>query len=195
MNEEIKDEIFQLNFQIEVSARYHDWLRARYETLSAWTKFISIVGAALALIGVFAEQWSAYVIAISAAFIALVNLCDLVFNFDGKARQETALYERFKTLQAAIVREHAPNSSQIREWEADAQIIRKDELPTFWALYALSWNQAVKKRNLDWKEWALRVGPAQPTIGWVRHYLPSDFPPLGRLLVKRKYLFASALSV
>jgi hypothetical protein len=174
---DIETRLYRATFQIEVSARYHEWMRARYETLTAGVKGLSIGAAALAFAGVFAAGNWASGIAIASAAIAVANTADLVFGFDALARRHTDLFRRFKDLQATMLRTQDASDEQVANWEADAQIIRKDEPSTFWAIYIKSWNQSVEKRGLSREKWDRKITRTQAIFGWIRHYLPSDFPP------------------
>jgi hypothetical protein len=171
---ELKDFKFTLN----VSTRYHEWMRARYERLSSSVKFVSIVGAALAFMGVFApDRWFA-LIGWAAAAVAFVNIMDLVFGLDQKGRSETELYRRFKELQAEVARTVSPSPEQVASWEATAQVIRMDEMPTFWALYSEAWNQSIDRERRE-PTAARRITHMQAVLGWVFRYLPKDFPEVG----------------
>ena len=79
------------------------------------------------------------------ALVGIVNLVDLVFHFDADARLHTSLFQRFKALHEEMARRQADWEKLIPEWQAEAEAICADEPPTYWALYALAWNQTVEK--------------------------------------------------
>lgn len=180
----MNDEMFQdLKFQIEVSTRYHEWRRATLLKYVTYVKFLSIIGAFLA----FAFIWGApanftlwiitintnLAVSVLSALIAFVNILDLVFDFNGDATVHADLYKKFKMLQERIARNQSARKEHMAEWEADAQLIRLDELPIKWAVYALCWNQTAKRFGFGQLR---KVGPIRKLLRNVRAYSAQDFP-------------------
>lgn len=177
------DSLWILKFSIEAAARYHEARRARLETYVAIVKIFSIVGAVLAIAFVsgsspeIAGLKSESIVALLGASIAFVNLVDLVFGVDTRARLHTDLYRRFKALQENIARGGNSWQKHLHDWEGDAQAIRIDEPPLFYALYVEYWNLAVEKFGAD-KGYMRSVSFWQRRFRHFRHYQPKDFPAL-----------------
>src|SRR5262249_17220107 len=100
----------------------------------------------------------------------------LVFQFDTNAREHTVLYQRFKALQAKILGGRAEWRKHLDEWQAEAQSIRIDEPPTYWALYNLARNQVLEKYGVAQGN-ARKVSPWQRIAGLFKRYRPEDFAP------------------
>ena len=154
-----------LRFEIEVSTRYHDYRRAALEFRVTVIRLVSLVGSVLALLSVSnwveSRELTIQFVTWISIVVGLFNLVDLVFHFDSSARTHTGLYQRFKALQGGIARDQKNWERLIPEWEADAQAIRIDEPGTFWATYALAWNQTAEKYQKEdhkrplakWQRW------------------------------------------
>jgi hypothetical protein len=137
------------------------------------------VGAAIGLVTAFsAPETLAHLIAAVSAIIALVSLFDLVMNLGESAYKHEELYKRFKQLQAEIDR-HGFNAQekQLAEWQAQAQLIRVDEPPTLWAVYAKCWNQVIERHGTERRGYYRRVAWWQSLVGGVIAFNPQDFPP------------------
>ena len=138
-----------IKFEVDVSARYHEYRRSWLEGVVTIIRAVSLVGSVVALLAL--SNWvetrdvAVSVVAIITALIGIVNLIDLVFHVDASARDHSALYQRFKSLQAQIARHRPDWESAGSELEAQAQEIRVDEPPTYYAVYARAWNQTLEK--------------------------------------------------
>lgn len=178
-----EEKFWRLKFGIEASARYHEARRARLESYVSLVKIFSIIGAVLSLIfisGTYPDIDyfnSEIVVGILAAAIAIVNLIDLAFGVDGRARLHTDLYRRFKTLQESIARAGDRWDGHLDNWEADAQAIRIDEPPVFYALYLEFWNLAVEKFGAD-RSNMRKISKWQRKLRHFRRYQPNDFLPI-----------------
>ncbi len=138
-----------VKFEIDVSTRYHDYRRAWLGWLVTLVRLVSLAGSIVALLAlsnwVESRQAAVAIIAAAAAAIGVVNLLDLVFHFEQALGLHTTLYQRFKALQAQMARHRLDWESVGPELDADAQEIRVDEPPTYYALYARAWNQMLDK--------------------------------------------------
>jgi hypothetical protein len=141
-----------LRFNLEVSARYHDYRRATLEARVTLIRLVSLLGSVLSLLAVShwveSKETMIQAVAIISAVVGLVNLVDLVFHFDADARVHTSVFQRYKALLADMARHQGDWEKRTPEWEAEAQAIRGDEPPTYWALYALAWNQTLEKNDI-----------------------------------------------
>jgi hypothetical protein len=168
-----------LKLELEVSCRYHDWRRAKIGFYVNCVRVVSLAGAVVTLVTLFADWSFAAKLLIGVNLIvALVTLFDLVFQTDNAARKHEVLYRRFKDLQASVARAAANWRDRIPEWRAEAQIIRMDEPPVFWAVYAECWNQAVGKFFEDRSQFR-RVSWLQRALRNIMQFQPNDFPIQG----------------
>jgi hypothetical protein len=173
-------DLYELEFGIEVSTLYHEWRRSLLETMSTAVRAITLIGAVLVLVFVFSvppAQTQGFVTAAS-ALVALVALFDLVFGIDSRARLHTDLYRRFKRLQVEMAQNRDRWAEHVSDWRAEAQSIRVDEPPVFWAVYMQGWNQALGKRKVASSHFR-RVTPMQGFLGIFLKYRPMDFPLVG----------------
>lgn len=136
---------WELKFEIEVSARYHDWRRATMLTIVRAIRGITFISAVITLATAFnplnfSSSIETWLIASLAILISCVNLLDLIADFSGAAERHEVLYKRFQELISQIARRDAEWQKYIAEWRAEAQSIRIGEPPTLWAIYAKSWN-------------------------------------------------------
>src|SRR5687767_4044165 len=96
--------VWNFKFGLEVSARYHGWMRAEMEKRVRALRAVSFIGAVLGVLFAFTNinmgSASVWWVGIGAALIGIANLVELVANFDGQARVRTDLYRRFRVLQA-----------------------------------------------------------------------------------------------
>jgi hypothetical protein len=180
----MNEELWRLRFSVEVSAAYHDWRRTTYETAARFVKAATLLGAILALLTAFnpfAASTAAVtntIVGISIA-IAIINLVDLAWDFNGLALRHTELYRRFKELQERVLRAGADWEANIAAWEADAQLIRRDEPPTMWAIYAMCWNQIMDRHQVERPGFYRPVSTFQMLARNVFHFRPQDFPASG----------------
>jgi hypothetical protein len=176
---------WQLKFSVEVSARYHDWRRATLESYVLVVRMVSAIGAVLSLIGITNPSYEIQIdtirftaiqlVVVAAALIGLVNVLDLVFGADRRAREHADLYRRFKELQAKIARSQKDWARHLADWEAEAQIIRVDEPPVMWAVYLMCWNQTVEKYNQD-RKYMRKIGFWQKAFRNLFQFRPTSFP-------------------
>jgi hypothetical protein len=145
-------------------------------------KVVSIVGAVIAFVFVSGEYptvfgyKSEYIISIVVAVIGFINLLDLVFNVDGRARLHTDLYRRYKALQEKIARDSGTWERHLNNWKAAAKVIEIDEPPVFYALYADYWNLAVQRFGAE-EKYLRTIKGWQRRLRHYRHFQPIDFPP------------------
>lgn len=169
-----------LRFTTEVSARYHDYRRATLGSRVTIVRLVSLLGSVLSLLAV--SYWvksvekMVYAVAWLSALVGICNLVDLVFHFDASARLHTSLFQRFKALLEEMARHQADSERLIPEWQAEAEAIRADEPPTYWALYTLAWNQTVEKYEVP-------ISYKRPLRWWQRiaanwfQFRPDQFKP------------------
>lgn len=110
--------------------------------------------------------------------VLATNLFELVFDVDGRARRHDELYRRFKTLQEQIARSEIEGESSLSEWDGDTEAIRRDEPPTFWALYAVSWNQTTARLLPEGSRHLRKVSFLQYLLKDFVPFQPQSFPSI-----------------
>jgi hypothetical protein len=173
-------DIWNFKWGVETSARYHDWRRATMWATAKWIRIITLASAVLTLVTALNPlrlgSSASAIVAAGSIIIAIVTLLDLVENYTGKAQQHEALYRRFKELQAAIERHESNWQEHIAAWKAQASLIRADEPPTHWAIYASSWNQTIERTASDRRGYFRQIRLWRKVLGGILHFNPQDFP-------------------
>jgi hypothetical protein len=168
-----------LKFGLEVSARYHDYRRATLGSRVTFVRLVSLLGSVASLLAVsnWVESADKMILAVAwiSVVVGIVNLVDLVFHFDADARLHTSLFQRFKGLLEEMARHQGDWQTQGPEWQAEAEAIRSDEPPTYWALYALAWNQTTEKYQVTSGRRPIRWWQ-KLAANWVQ-FRPDQFKP------------------
>lgn len=166
-------------FYIEVSARYHDYRRSALEWCLTLIRLISLLGsiASLLAVSIWVKSSDRMVlsVAIASILVGVANLFDLVFQFDSKARIHTSLYQRFKTLQGEMAKDQLAWQKFLPEWQAEAQSIRIDEPPTYWAVYTRAWNQTAERYRLFGHKHQIRWYQSLGLVSNLLHFRPDQF--------------------
>ena len=169
------------NFETEVSARYHDYRRGTLERYVSLIRLTSLLGSIVAFIAVsiFVEgdARNTLIIELATILIGTVNLFDLVFGVDARARRHEQLYQRFKELQIKMLRKQTEWAKYLPEWQIEAKGIHVDEPATYWAVYNSAWNQMIERYRLDESNKRV-VSRWQKLTKNIRHYNPEDFKPV-----------------
>jgi hypothetical protein len=166
-------------FFIEVSARYHDYRRAALEWCTTLIRLVSLLGSIASLLAVSAWIESSnrmvFAVTIASVVVGIANLFDLVFQIDSTARTHTSLYQRFKALQGEMARKQVEWHTLLPEWQAEAQSIRIDEPPTYWAVYTRAWNQTAERYRLFGHKHKIRWYQSLGLISNILHFRPDQF--------------------
>jgi hypothetical protein len=180
MNDDL--ELWNLKFGVEVSALYHDWRRGTMEAAQRFSRFATLVGIILTLMTAFnplslAPAIFEWTIAVILFVVACVNIAELTFRYNERAREHLMLYQRFSQLLVRMSKPSTDTNERLSDWEAAAAAIRNDEPPTMWAVYGMCWNQKVEYPGGG------QTGHFRK-IGWIPYLLrnliqfrPKDFPP------------------
>src|SRR5262245_46769143 len=121
MTERDETDYENLNFNVEVSTWYHEFRRGLFATAVMIVRLISLLGSIVAFLAI--SSWieasdpRIVIITVASVLIGIVNLFDLVFQFDTNAREHTVLYQRFKALQAKILGGRAEWRKHLDEWQ------------------------------------------------------------------------------
>lgn len=161
---------WDLLFTVEVAATYHDWRRATLGTCVTIVRAVALLGAIVSFVAINVSDHVALLISVISAVVGGVTLIDLVFGFDPLARKHDELFRRCKELQAKILSKYGDQS----ELEGEAQRIWRDEPPTYWAIYAMCWNQIASKYQSD-VQYKAKVGWIRRNLGLFMQFAPQDF--------------------
>jgi hypothetical protein len=176
-------DFWELKFGVEVSAMYHDWRRATITGYIRFAKTATLLGAiatlvtGILLIIITVPLYVQVLPVVFSIIIAIVNLVELAAKWNEEALQHTELYRRFSDLQARIVRPENHASEILHQLQAEAALIRKDEPPTMWAVYATCWNQVMERHyGADALRYSRKISRAQYFLRNRLSFLPKDFP-------------------
>jgi hypothetical protein len=154
------------------------------ESRKRFARGATFVGAIFALVTVFNPlDWAPHIVQWGAAAlilgIAIVNLWELISDFDGKTRLHHELYKGFMLLQEEMARGDSAWENLLAEWEAKAIAIRAGEPPTMWAVYAMCWNQVAERHQAERKGYYRQVGLLEYWLANIVQFRPQDFPAHG----------------
>ena len=179
--DEVGQKLWDLRFGVEVSALYHDWRRGTMEAAQRFSRFATIVGIIITLATAFNPLgWAPHVfewaIAVVLFVVACINVAELAFNYNERAREHLELYRRFSGLQVRM-RKSATNANEsVSDWDSEAAAIRRDEPPTMWAVYTMCWNQRAEYYAGGREEDLRKIGWFPYLLRNVIQFRPKDFP-------------------
>lgn len=177
------EEFWKLKFGVEVSARYHEWRHGTMVAAQRFARTVTLIGAVATLltalnpVGLASHTVERAVIVLS-VIVACINLWELVSHLDEHALLHKELYRRFMALQSEMARLADQSEAHIRQWEGEVAIIRADEPPTMWAVYAMCWNQTAGRHyEAELPSHMRKVGPIFYFLRNIVQFRPDDFPP------------------
>ena len=155
MNSDLDNRIFQLDFAVEKSMRYHQRRRGWYETLHKGFMLVIIVCGSLASL----SNGLAFYLGITVAGLAAL---DLVFGLSHRARDHEMLFRRFSDL-AVKIRADEHTEENLKQWTRERINIETDEPPIYAALEAdcdnkvrRAWDKTDNLVQLDgWSKFAM----------------------------------------
>lgn len=145
VDDEISTKWHALDFLVERSIRYHMRREGFFDFASRVVLFIAtLLGSATFLALVNENQFWAQAAALT---VTLASAFDLVFGFNGKARQHYELRKRFVRLQQRMLCD--PDAKALEEMTRERLDIEADEPPIFRALDLLAHNEVMRSRGYD----------------------------------------------
>lgn len=132
-----------LEFNVLRNALYHTGRRLTFDRWSRWGNFLTITLGAAAMTDVLKSFGIGEQQIILGAGVAAVGALQLVFDFAGRARDHQGLQRDYYSLLAEI--EENPNADELKiaAWRARMTRIAGDEPPTYRALDAKAYNDAL----------------------------------------------------
>ena len=137
MKEKLENRIFQLDFAVEKSMRYHQRRRGWYDGIHRI--FMVVIIASGSVAGLY-EGLPEGVRGYLSVFVAVLAVLDLVFGLYHRARDHEVLFRRFSDL-AVKIRTSSHDETEhgdeyYKEWVKERINIEKDEPPIYMALEA-----------------------------------------------------------
>jgi hypothetical protein len=139
-------ELERVDFGVKKSLRYHSRVRAYYERLDIWTKWLSAVAGASAFAVLLGDSKSLSAAALTFIVTALA-LLDIIVAFSQKARLHQDLYRRFSDLAIEIAKLQHPIAPDVAQMRAKRIAIEADEPPAIDVLEKWCWNLEAASRG------------------------------------------------
>jgi hypothetical protein len=118
-SEEIKGQVWDLDFQIAKSIRYHAYRRSFWESCDYVSKILSVVSGASVIMSLLGENEP--LAKVLAAVVAITSAADVVLGFGTKAKRHDRLYRDFSLLAMRL-------AELLNPTEADLAAIRRRRL-------------------------------------------------------------------
>jgi hypothetical protein len=132
--------INDLKFKALNNALYHTARRQRLETWSRVTSFFVIVAGTATVVDLVKDTGYAPWIGLA---IAAIGAAQLVFDFAGRAKNHELLQKRYYDLLGRMHETLAPTDEQCASMMAEILRISGEEPPTYRALDAVTYNEAL----------------------------------------------------
>lgn len=116
---------YQLDFAVNRSLRYHSLRRGFFEGLHNFAMFLTTISGSGAVVSAFADAGLGT--KVFGVILAVAAGLDRAFDFSGKARLHSSLYQRFSDLAAKLDGAEKVSQADIYEWRAERRRIEKDE--------------------------------------------------------------------
>ena len=110
--EEIKDEVWRLDFGISKSLRYHAYRRSFWEHWDYFAKITSAVSGTAVLVSALA-RWPEYIAGLSLV-VALSSTADSVLGFGNRAKLHDKLYREFAMLGMRLEETALPGEAELK---------------------------------------------------------------------------------
>ena len=168
-------QLIALKFGAGKSLRYHAARRSFFDILHRTALAIAAIGGSATFVALIGDR--TLLATITAAFIAVTTVIDVVVGFSERARHHDGLYRRWSDLNAKIIRHGPPDEQVLRDWMAERALIEKEEPTPLTALNIICHNEESEAQ--DYGEETIRY------VRWhqrlFRHLLtmpPNNFPTL-----------------
>jgi hypothetical protein len=140
--------IWDIDFGVKKSIRYHARRRAFYDRLENWTKILVAVSGAAAFATLIGnpDHWFPK---IATAFVAAFGLADVVLNFGARARLHEELYRKFSELAVEIATTSRAAAVDVAKFRALRLTLETSEPPIIDALERECWNAEAESRGTD----------------------------------------------
>jgi hypothetical protein len=119
------DERWDIDFSVCKSLRYHAYRRAFWDTLSNFSKILTIISGTAVLVTIVGE-YRAWATGLSIV-VAFTSAADLVLGFSEKARTHNSLYREFSILAQNIIETPQPDQQMLSKWKRRRLEIEMEE--------------------------------------------------------------------
>jgi hypothetical protein len=117
--------VWDLDFEVGKSIRYHAYRRGFWERLDNLAKILTAASGTAVLVSLVGDKTTAATV--FAALVTAFSIGDVVFGFSDKARRHDALYRDFGLLAQKIVDLRSPTEEEIRPLRRRRLEIEMDE--------------------------------------------------------------------
>lgn len=170
----IKDRLFEEEFTVHKSLRYHAKRRSFFDALHRTAQAVTAISASAAFADIISTS-PGWIATVGAFVLAVSSAADLVVGFSSRARQHDGLYQQFSDLAEEISMLDQVTSEAAREFKAKRLRIEKDETSSIDAINVLCHNEECEARGLEGKA---RVGFFKRVFANFFTFPPNQFPPL-----------------
>jgi hypothetical protein len=163
--------VIALDFEVHKSVRYHAKRRSFFDNCNNFTRAVSAIFAAGAIVSIVGGSPVATIIV--AALLATLSSIDLVIDFSRRARMYDDLYKEFSELAAKIEENSIWDDAHIRLFSAQKLRIEAKEPTVLEVLNVVCANEELEGRGYDYRYHVRRLQRL------FRHFFslpPSDFP-------------------
>ncbi len=143
--EKMKTELWNIDFGVKKSMRYHARRRAFFEKLENATRVIVAISGASAFSALMGDY--ALLSKIATGLVTVFALADIVLGFGRRAREQDTLYRHFSEMAADIAKIEHPTVTQISELKARRLRLEADEPNIIDALERKCWNDEAASRG------------------------------------------------
>jgi uncharacterized protein YdcH (DUF465 family) len=125
---QLKEELYGIDFDVSKSIRYHDYRRSFWQTIDRWSKIFTILTGTSVVITIFANNPRASVYL--AIAVAVFSASDIVLGFGENFNFHNDLYRKYNKLSRRITRVTGRDISEdkVKELKAERLKIERDEL-------------------------------------------------------------------
>ncbi|MGH7054194.1 MAG: hypothetical protein ACREFA_10305, partial [Stellaceae bacterium] len=140
--------LWDLDFSIKKSIRYHARRRASFERLDNAANVIVAIFGASAFAALMGDP-AALASKILTAMVTAMALADVILAFGSRARTYADLYRKFSDLAIEISQIPQPTSLEISRLRAKRLILEADEPHIIDALERVCWNEEAESRGVS----------------------------------------------
>jgi uncharacterized membrane protein SirB2 len=144
--ENFKTDLWNIDFGVSKSMRYHAYMRNYWDAADHWNKVLILLsGAAIVVTFLSNVHWLEPWVA---GLVAFLSILDIVFGFSDHARMHNSLYRQFCYLSMEIAGTVAPKIDDIAKWRAKRLEIETEETGIWEWLNRRCYREEAKARGI-----------------------------------------------
>jgi hypothetical protein len=125
---DLQEDLHGLSFDVAKSMRYHLYRRKWWDGWNRANRITGALSGSAVVVGTFASN--KIVTAIAGLIVAIISICDLVFDFSDRARHADDLYRQFSAMAQEIAGITTPTEGQLAQLRQRRLKIEMEEGPT-----------------------------------------------------------------